>query len=101
MLLSLGTTKEKGILNRDLIIGCASFWDSKQRIDKIKSLILKNHELQAFEDGEDFQVDELMSIELLSLSHNHITYLQPLKNLDTLVCLNVNRNKIYDLSPLA
>ena len=41
MLLSLGSAKEKGILNRELIIGCASFWDSKQRIDKIKSLILK------------------------------------------------------------
>ena len=32
----------------------AMFWDSKQRIDRVKSLILPNRNLKEFEDGEDF-----------------------------------------------
>lgn len=42
-----------------------------------------------------------MSIELLSLSKNKIMHLQPLTVLDTLVCLNINYNRVYDISPLS
>lgn len=28
-------------------------------------------------------------------------HLQPLSSLDTLVCLNINYNRVYDISPLA
>lgn len=40
-------------------------------------------------------------IELLSLSNNHIMVLQPLRELDSLISLNLNNNKIYDVSPLS
>ena len=33
--------RKNGQLIRDLILACANFWDSKKRIDKIKSLMLK------------------------------------------------------------
>lgn len=33
--------KERGKISKDMILACAMFWDSKQRIDKIKGLILK------------------------------------------------------------
>lgn len=82
-------------------MACAMFWDSKKRIDRIKSLILKEQELIEFNSTENFQVSQLMSIELLSLSKNNIMHLQPLSILDTLVCLNINHNKVYDLSPLS
>jgi internalin A len=38
---------------------------------------------------------------LLSLSKNNLIHLQPLKVLDTLICLNINCNKVYDISALA
>lgn len=47
MLLGLGSDtmapqkSAQGKLSKNLILACASFWDTKQRIDKIKSLILK------------------------------------------------------------
>ena len=52
MLLGLGSDaiapqqSTQGKLTKSLILACASFWDSKQRIDKIKSLILKEQGLQ-------------------------------------------------------
>ena len=52
MLLGLGSLStilqndKKGKLTKDLILACASFWNSKQRIDKIKSLILKEKDLE-------------------------------------------------------
>lgn len=106
LLLGLGSTQSppvssKGLLNREMILTCAMFWDSKKRIDKIKSLILKEQKLDEFNDTEDFEVSELMSIELLSLSKNNIMHLQPLSSLDTLVCLNINYNRVYDISPLS
>lgn len=93
--------KKKGTLNRDLILACAMFWDSKRRVDKIKSLILKEQGLTEFNSTDNFEISELMSIELLSLSKNSIMHLQPLSVLDTLVCLNINHNRVYDLSPLS
>ena len=51
MLLGLGSDKHlKGKITRELILDCANFWNSKQRIDKIKSLILKDQQLEAFQD---------------------------------------------------
>ena len=35
-------------------MACANFWDSKKRIDKIKSLMLKEQQLEEFNDTEDF-----------------------------------------------
>ena len=43
MILGLGSqTHLKGKISRDFILSYASFWDSKKRIDKIKTLILKD-----------------------------------------------------------
>ena len=76
------------------------FWDSKSRIEKIKSLMLSNLNLEEFDDVEDFKISELTSIKQLSLSKNKIVHLQPLSVLDTLVTLNINHNKVYNLAPL-
>lgn len=60
MLLGLGSSStipastEAGKLTKRLILACASFWNSKQRIDKIKSLVLKDCQLSEFNDTEDF-----------------------------------------------
>ena len=76
------------------------FWDTKARVERIKSLVLSNLNLTEFEDVNDFKIEELTSVELLSLSKNKIIHLQPISVLDTLVTLNINYNKVYDLSPL-
>ena len=76
------------------------FWDSKSRIERIKSLMLSNLNLEEFDDVEDFRISELTSIRQLSLSKNKIIHLQPLSILDTLVTLNINYNKVYNLAPL-
>lgn len=76
------------------------FWDSKSRIERIKSLMLSNLNLEQFDDVEDFKISELSSIRQLSLSKNKIVHLQPLSILDTLVTLNINHNKVYNLAPL-
>ena len=58
VILGLDTNKSiKGKINRDMILSFAMFWDSKQRIDKIKSLVLKDQGLEAFEDTEDFCIE--------------------------------------------
>ncbi len=76
------------------------FWDSRNRIEKIKSLVLSNLNLEEFDNAEDFKIEELASITQLSLSKNKIIHLLPLSILDTLVTLNINHNKIYNLAPL-
>ena len=76
------------------------FWDSKSRIEKIKSLMLSNLGLKEFDDVDDFKIAELTSIKQLSLSKNKIVHLQPLSFLKTLVTLNINNNKVYNIAPL-
>lgn len=76
------------------------FWDTKSRVERIKSLVLSNMNLDEFEDVDDFRIDELTSIELLSLSKNRIIHLQPIAILDTLITLNINHNRVYNLAPL-
>lgn len=91
---------ETVVLGRSLILKSAMFWDSRNRIEKIKSLVLSNLNLEEFDNAEDFKIEELASITQLSLSKNKIIHLQPLSILDTLVTLNINHNKIYNLAPL-
>lgn len=76
------------------------FWDSKSRIERIKSLMLSNLNLEEFDDVEDFKIRELTSIRQLSLSKNKLKHLQPLKILETLVTLNISHNQVYNLAPL-
>jgi hypothetical protein len=38
------------------------FWDSKKRVEKIKTLFLNSMGLKEFDDVEDFRVEELESI---------------------------------------
>jgi hypothetical protein len=43
LLLGLGSDNHlKGKITKDLILACAMFWDSKKRVDRIKSLMLKD-----------------------------------------------------------
>lgn len=78
------------------------FWTSKDHsLDKIKSLVLREQDLYTFESTDSLKLHELASIELLSLSHNFISSLQPLAELDSLQELNLNNNRVYDVTPLA
>jgi internalin A len=95
-----GEGEDGGQLERSLILKSAMFWDSKSRIERIKSLMLSNLNLEEFDDVEDFKIRELTSIRQLSLSKNRLIHLQPLAILDTLVTLNINHNKVYNLAPL-
>ena len=91
---------EKIKLDRNLILKYAMFWNTKNKVDKIKSLALIDMSLEEFDDSDDFSISELTSIELLSLSKNKITHLQPISCLETLITLNINHNNIYNLAPL-
>lgn len=78
------------------------FWTGKDSsLEKVRSLVLRECELYTFESTDSFKLHELAAIELLSLSHNFISVLQPLSELDSLQELNLNNNRVYEVEALA
>ena len=49
---------------------------------------------------DGFRIEDLISIEFLSLSHNKIMNLAGISKIPTIIDLNINNNYIEDLTPL-
>ncbi|EGZ24050.1 hypothetical protein PHYSODRAFT_485027 [Phytophthora sojae] len=80
-------------LTTDVVMNCAGVYD----LLTLKELIMRDEELA--------QVDEscaqsLASLEILSLSHNHLTSLQHFQHFVNLIELNINFNQIKTLDNL-
>lgn len=96
-----GFLRSKQALTRDFILKHALFWtDKADSLSRVRSLVLRDQDLHAFQSTDTFGLHELSTIELLSLSQNHLSSLQPLGVLDSLLSLNLNNNEVYDLTPL-
>lgn len=63
-------------------------------------MILREENLSEFDDNKDLNLDELVNLEVLSLSHNKIDDLDGVGMCNTLIELNLNFNLITDITPI-
>ena len=64
------------------------------------NLVLREQELVVFEDSGDLEIEELVNLECLSLSHNRLINVFGLGQLTNLIELNLNYNQIREVHPL-
>ena len=70
------------------------------KVEDIEELVLRNEELTEFNSGEGVDVEDLVSLQCLSLSHNYISDLGGVGFCISLQELNINNNRVQSLGPL-
>lgn len=68
-------------------------------LSEVTQLIYRRRGLQSLQTPASVDFGELVSLRVLSLSHNKLTSIRPVADLPCLVELNINNNQIEDLSP--
>ena len=86
-----------GITLTKKIILEKSNWDN---LDQVECLILRDMKIKIVESNKDVNLDDLVNVEWLYLSHNVISDLYGISTLNTLIELNLNHNMIHDVTPL-
>lgn len=88
-------------LSKSLILE-SSGQDSLENITEVisKQLILRNKNLKEFTSSESVNLDDLTSLEYLSLSHNSLAKIDGVTYLLGLRELNLNNNNLIDISPI-
>jgi Leucine-rich repeat (LRR) protein len=64
---------------------------------EVQGLVLREKEIGYFGSSPNCQVDELIFIEFMNLSHNYLTDVAGMCKLTSLVELNLNFNKLTNL----
>eukprot|EP00931_Biecheleriopsis_adriatica_P104836 TRINITY_DN79456_c0_g1_i1.p1 TRINITY_DN79456_c0_g1~~TRINITY_DN79456_c0_g1_i1.p1 ORF type:complete len:605 (-),score=153.08 TRINITY_DN79456_c0_g1_i1:193-2007(-) len=72
----------------------------EERVEDVRQLLFRHQRLQSLTLPGTIDFLRLTSLEVLSLSHNELTDIQPLSLLVGLTEVNLNFNHIKDLSPL-
>jgi len=88
----LGDLTEEGVL--------AAAGEGGERIEEVSQLVLRERNLRSLMTPGSVDFAQLVSLEVLSLSHNLLEDIGPLSVLSSLVEVNLNFNNISDLSPL-
>jgi len=70
------------------------------KAEDIEELVLRNEELTEFNSGEGLDVEDLVSLQCLSVSHNYISDLEGVGFCLSLQELNINNNRVQSLGPL-
>lgn len=68
-------------------------------LSDILQLLYRHHFLQSLRTPNAVDFGEMLSLRILSLSHNLLTDIGPVADLPSLLELNVNSNRISDLGP--
>lgn len=68
-------------------------------IADIRQLLYRHKGLQSLSTPDTVDFSQLISLRVLSLSHNHLSSIEPIAELPSLLELNVNQNRITDLAP--
>lgn len=69
-------------------------------IEDITQLVFRDNQLRSLSTPRTIDFERLVNLEILSLSHNLLEDIEPLAMLVVLVEVNLNFNRIIDLSPL-
>ena len=69
-------------------------------LEQVECLILREMKIKIVESNKDINLDDLVNIECLYLSHNYISDLYGISTLNTLIELNSNHNMISDVTAL-
>ena len=70
------------------------------RLEDIELLTLKSLQLTDFNSGPDFDIEDLVSLQYMSLSFNYIQDLSGVAFCTSLQELNINNNRVQSLGPL-
>lgn len=71
-----------------------------EKLEEIECLVLRELNIQKFDSTKDLDLDDMVNIECLYMSHNLLNDLYGVAKLTTLVELNLNNNDISDVLPL-
>jgi Leucine-rich repeat (LRR) protein len=67
----------------------------------VRELIVRDKNLMSFNNNNKLDLSLFNNLEILSLSHNLLTDIRGILLIPTLQEINLNNNKIDDLSPLS
>jgi Leucine-rich repeat (LRR) protein len=69
-------------------------------VEDVVQLVFRDRQLSSLTTPRSLDFDQLVNLEILSLSHNQLEDIEPLGMLVALIEVNLNFNCIVDLSPL-
>ena len=97
-----GTKPENKILTVPTELSAELILESsgQEVLEDVTELVLRNKNLKEFVSNESLDLDEMMSLEYLCLSHNILTNIDGVSSLLGIRELNLNNNSIGDLSAL-